>query len=259
MSSLPGKKPSSLLFAAMRGKIPNATKLAELALKLRLENEVNRADVIRANFSSLISELQVDSYNLYLERERAEGGKIIREYLEGQAGGNTSPDAVLGAAQESFNELDRFFLSLTQSRRSRAGTAFQEIMATMLTELGYAFEAQPVLKDSKPDFVLPSKAVYEMNAPDCIILTLKRTLRERWRQVPTEGSTGSGFFLATIDEKVPAAEIEKMKELNVRLVVPVKMKTTIYSRFANVISFEDFLEDHLDPSMKKWKKAGHFT
>lgn len=38
------------------------------------------------------------------------------------------------------------------------------------------------------------------NAPDATIFTIKGTLRERWRQIVTEGTRGLGFFLATIDE-----------------------------------------------------------
>lgn len=29
-----------------------------------------------------------------------------------------------------------------------------------------------------------------------------------------------------------------------------------YKNAINVVSFEDFLEDHLDPEIKKWKKHG---
>ena len=173
--------------------------------------------------------------------------------------GSTDVESALAIAEKSFHEWDRFFLSLTQSRRSRAGTAFQEIMSALMEKLGYPFEAQPVLTDSKPDYVMPSKTWYLHNASDCIILTLKRTLRERWRQVPTEGNSGSTFFLATIDAKVPPLELEKMKELNVRLVVPLTLKQVNYRSHPAVISFEDFFEDHLQPAIKRWTKAGAIT
>jgi len=45
------------------------------------------------------------------------------------------------------------------------------------------------------------------------------------------------------------------------LVVPSRLKTSIqqYAAAANVITFEDFLEDHLNPKMTKWKKQGDIT
>ena len=67
-----------------------------------------------------------------------------------------------------------------------------------------------------------------------------------------------GFFLATIDGKVSAAQIREMKGERIQLVVPSKLKEDVrqYATAANVITFEDFLEDYLDPKMTKWKKYG---
>ena len=64
------------------------------------------------------------------------------------------------------------------------------------------------------------------------------------------------YFLATIDPKVPHEELVKMKTLNVKLIVPLELKEMNYATAMNVISFEDFFEDYLDPAVKRWKKAG---
>jgi len=100
--------------------------------------------------------------------------------------------------------------------------------------------------------------LYKKNAQDAIVFTAKRTLRERWRQIVTEGAKGLGFFLATIDDKVSEAQIKEMKGARIHLAVPSKLRESVpqYAAAANVISFEDFLEDHLDPKMTKWKKHG---
>jgi hypothetical protein len=99
------------------------------------------------------------------------------------------------------------------------------------------------------------------NAQDAIIFTAKRTLRERWRQIVTEGAKELGFFLATIDEKVSEAQIREMKAERIHMVVPSRLKKSVpqYTEAANVITFEDFLEDHLDPKMTKWKKHGDIS
>jgi len=99
------------------------------------------------------------------------------------------------------------------------------------------------------------------NAQDAIVFTAKRTLRERWRQIVTEGAKGLGFFLATIDEKVSEAQIKEMKGARIQLVVPSQLKESVkqYTSAANVITFEDFLEDHLDTKMTKWKKQGDIS
>jgi hypothetical protein len=77
----------------------------------------------------------------------------------------------------------------------------------------------------------------------------------------TEGAKGLGFFLATIDEKVSKAQIGEMKAARIHMVVPTSLKKNVpqYTAAANVITFEDFLEDHLDPKMTKWKKHGDIS
>lgn len=90
---------------------------------------------------------------------------------------------------------------------------------------------------------------------DCIIFTVKRTLRERWRQIVTEGTRGKGFFLATIDEGVGINDLNAMKESRIYLVVPKRLKTSIatYKAALNVLSFENFFKLHLDPAMERWR------
>lgn len=96
---------------------------------------------------------------------------------------------------------------------------------------------------------------------DCIIFTVKRTLRERWRQIVTEGTRGLGFFLATIDERVSGNALDDMRRSRVYLVVPVRLKQdiAIYSAAVNVISFEEFFAHYLDPAMTRWRETSVIT
>ena len=45
------------------------------------------------------------------------------------------------------------------------------------------------------------------------------------------------------------------------MIVPSRLKESVaqYTAAANVVTFEDFLEDHLDPKMTKWKKQGDIS
>jgi hypothetical protein len=60
---------------------------------------------------------------------------------------------------------------------------------------------------------------------------------------------------------VSEAQIREMKAERIHMVVPSRLKKSIpqYTTAANVITFEDFLEDHLDPRMTKWKKQGDIS
>ena len=166
-------------------------------------------------------------------------------------------EGVITFLEGRLDDFDEFFLSVSQSRRSRAGSTFEDIIKELFKRLDYPFDEQQII-NGKPDFLMPGRAYYDRNAPDCIIFTVKRTLRERWRQIVTEGTRGRGFFLATIDEKVSENGLEDMKNNRIYLVMPAALKSKVahYKKAENVIAFEDFFEDYLDPAMKRWKKAG---
>jgi hypothetical protein len=122
-----------------------------------------------------------------------------------------------------------------------------------------SFTAQPIIDgNSQPDFVLPSIEYFRRNPPDAIIFTVKKTLRERWRQIVTEGTWGLGFFLATIDEKIADRDLEAMLESRIHIVVPTLIKTlrADYEAAVNVITFEHFFQYYLDPAMHRWRAAG---
>lgn len=74
----------------------------------------------------------------------------------------------------------------------------------------------------------------------------------------TEGSRGLGFFLATIDEKIAGRDLQEMHKSRIRLVVPARVKNCRddYEAAPNVITFENFFRDYLDPAMTRWKNEG---
>ena len=82
---------------------------------------------------------------------------------------------------------------------------------------------------------------------DALILSLKTTLRERWKQVPME-KFNCALFLATVDDRVSSDAIEDMRGLGIHLLVPEtlkKSKETCYGNKANVITFRDFFDEEI--------------
>lgn len=248
------KKIANSLFSEAKKAIPNSTELAFAALQ-NSKFETMPLEELKSSFSEAVSTLQIDAYNLYLQHEKQASEQAINTVFEPLISRANSNEQSLKIFASHFGVLDKFSLSLTQSRRSRAGTAFEVIVSELFSRLGYPYTAQPAIGGSTPDYVLPSTQWYQRYPSDSIIFTLKRTLRERWRQIVTESGSGK-FYLATIDEKVSAPGLEQMMKLNITLVVPVDVKSRKYSDKLNVISFEDFFEDHLDPAMARWSKAG---
>lgn len=141
-----------------------------------------------------------------------------------------------------------------QSRKARAGKAFEGIIRGLFKQCDYPFDENRVI-NGKPDFIMPSEDHFRAHAADCIIFTAKRTIRERWRQIVTEGTQGAAFFLASLDENVTTEQIGEMRKKKIYLVVPASMKaSTVYKHEPNVLSFEDFFADHLDPAVARWKR-----
>ncbi|MDE2341437.1 MAG: hypothetical protein KGL21_10300 [Alphaproteobacteria bacterium] len=52
------------------------------------------------------------------------------------------------------------------------------------------------------------------------------------------------------------AELTRMKERSVIVVVPKELKAEKYVGVLNVIGFEDFFAHHLDPAMNRWRANG---
>lgn len=248
------EKISIELFKVCKANIPTAIELAQKAINSSKFIELSTEE-IKQSFSEAVIDLQIEAYNLYLHAESVAAGKALHKIIRPMLHDNATAEDVFDFLENNFQVLDRFSLRLTQSRRSRAGTAFEVIVSELFDRLSYPYTAQPNISGSSPDYVLPNETWYHQYPADSIIFTLKRTLRERWRQIVIESSSGK-YYLATIDEAVSKPGLNQMMQRNVTLVVPSAIKLNKYSDALNVISFETFFDDHLDPAMLRWQKTG---
>jgi hypothetical protein len=147
-----------------------------------------------------------------------------------------------------FGALDQLFLSAAQTRKSRAGLSFEHHVKRLLVDGRVRHEAQVVFGGRRPDFVLPDVAsLRDKKRTDALILSLKTTLRERWKQLGLERKHGT-VFLATVDDRVSSQAIEEMARNDIMLVVPESLKTAkeaCYSNAKSVITFSDFFCDQI--------------
>jgi len=243
------------LFEIYKETMFSPTQVLEKAID-RTVPHTNTGSYTKKNFSQIIDQIGEEAYRIFLEEQEKSGRKAVKEYFRDIVPEGISRDKVLECVASSFKEFDRFFLSLAQSRKPRAGGTFELIIKKLFKKMNYPFAEQQVI-NGKPDFLMPGREHYDKHAMDCIIFTAKRTIRERWRQIVTEGTRGLGFFLATIDEKVTENQLGEMRRNRIYLVVSsdLKKKVLRYNKAVNVISFEEFFRDYLDPAMKRWKKA----
>lgn len=168
----------------------------------------------------------------------------------------TDPEAisisqVLMNIVTEFPHIDGILLSAAQTRKSRAGASFELHIERLLADGDIPHEVQVVADAKKrPDFVLPSFAAYMDPLRDrngALVLSVKTTLRERWKQVHGE-MRNCDLFLATVDESIAENAIQDMARQGIVLVVPESLKksdTTVYKSQTNVISFKSFFETEL--------------
>ena len=244
------------IFRAFGKKIPDNEGIIDEAFN-SLPTEQRSAQYIKDHFSSLVSQIEDNAHRIYRTHETSIGSEVLRDFFTVDGTQIPRPEALGNIIQASFGDLNGFFLSLSQSRRTRAGKAFEIIIRKLFKSLSYPFDEQIII-NGKPDFLLPGEAHYRRHATDCIIFTAKRTLRERWRQIVTEGTRGHGFFLATIDEDVSSNGLAEMNDNRIYLVTPDHIKSSIehYRSAPNVISFEAFFRQQLDPAMQRWRENG---
>ncbi|WP_440810950.1 type II restriction endonuclease [Pseudomonas syringae] len=179
-------------------------------------------------------------YSIYKQAElRYRAAQVARILLSG--GGDPVANLV-----RAFSELDSIFLSAAQTRKSRAGLSFEHHVARLFRDGRIRHEAQVVFGGRRPDFVLPDVRALNLKG-DALIVSLKTTLRERWKQLALEKPLGA-IFLATVDDRVSGEAIDEMHRNAISLVVPEslkKAKESAYDGYDNVITFKQFFDDEV--------------
>lgn len=182
-------------------------------------------------------------YSLYKKTEiRFRAAQVLRII-------STGTDLV-SAVVRSFPELDATFLSAAQTRKSRAGRSFEHHVARLFRDGNVRHEEQVILGSRRPDFVLPDVVTLRSSTRhfnDALIVSLKTTLRERWKQLSLERINGA-IFLTTVDDRVTAEAISDMADNGIHLMVPESLKKsneTCYENKANVITFRDFFDEEI--------------
>jgi hypothetical protein len=232
-------------------------QILEESIEKVLDNYKNDVNLIKENFDFIFREIENETYVLYLKYEEEFGRNALKLFAEYQIKNKiiNNLDDFLNQSGDYFNLFDRFYLSIAQSRKARSGQSFEIITKKLFKILGYPFSEQIII-NGKPDFLMPFEKHYRDNPMDCIIFTVKRTLRERWRQIISEGTRGLGFYLATIDQKITENQIREMLNHRIYIVCPKDIKIKYYINRINVISFNQFFKDHLDPAITRWKNNG---
>ena len=248
-------------FATERTAMPETLALADQARSAYLKKHARQnlnpfemespGDALR----EISRAIEWDLFREYQLRERAVG--MVRIVL-GDVPGRPAIATIIRALVDRLPEIDRYMLSAGQQRKARAGVSFEHHIERMLLDGKIPYGKQVIIQARKrPDFILPSFA--HLASPPAgrkkgLILSVKTTLRERWKQVERE-MHGRELFLGTVDENIAANAIEEMASMGINLVVPEhlkKSKETEYDGHKNVLSFKMFFGTVVGKRMTSW-------
>jgi hypothetical protein len=132
-----------------------------------------------------------------------------------------------------FYDVDDFFdysKSAQNRRKSRAGLALENHIEFLFQKNNIRYNRTPTTENrSKPDFLFPGIAEYKnpsFNIINLIMLGVKSTCKDRWRQVLTEANRINIKHLLTLESAISVNQTDEMKQNLLQLVVPQKIIST---------------------------------
>jgi hypothetical protein len=269
-----------------RQVIPQGAQLADEARQQVLRNlwkdiPPSRDEILR-NVNTLFCDFLDTEYVLYLQYEEQcalmaielalsehaqrhypKTSQLIRSTLSVLQDSTASSLEKLRVIADHLRLFYRLFeQSLAQGRMTRAGGSAQLHLIYLLEQLGYAgeFETQQVL-NGRVDFVFPSKRAWELDRQRCVLVSVKRSLRERYKQIFEElGITGGLTVYLVITQTLGEArkdltseKVDNIRKQNVYLVVRDAVKAEMFPNENSVLSFSQFITEELPVRRLLWR------
>jgi hypothetical protein len=135
--------------------------------------------------------------------------------------------------QQGFQAVDEFIaysLSVQNRRKSRMGLALQHHLAELFTHYRLRFMPQARTEgNNRPDFLFPGEVEYqdqEFDASLLVMLGVKSTSKDRWRQILTEADRIPSKHLCTLEAAISSRQTQEMQRQRLTLVVPAAVHET---------------------------------
>lgn len=127
---------------------------------------------------------------------------------------------------DSVDDFIEYSISIHNRRKSRMGYALQNHLAYLFSQYDLKYEAQAKTEGkNKPDFLFPGQSEYlnpEFDESLLIMLGVKSSCKERWRQILTEANRISHKHLLTLEQAISKDQTDEMVGQNVQLILPAQ-------------------------------------
>jgi len=251
---------------ARTGRLPNSQQIvAETFAQLGLMQGKAQPDQVRADFNHNLRlafdrTLKVlESYEAPIYGKIALGNFVKQrendvKRAERQLKSKSLGQIVSNLLEKWYPSLLQIFLSVSQSRKTRGGKDFELELSGLFDLAEIPFEMQR--SKDRVDFFLPSEAVFRTDRNKALIVSAKRTLRERWREVAAElyEIRSPNVYLATADDDISDEKVKGLTDHNVYLLLWDEIKKQKFSTHPKVIGFSEFVNDRLPAFEALWKR-----
>lgn len=230
-----------------------------------------------SNVDEVLCELLDTEYGLYLEHEAKALEQLLQvtlsdknrypntyalvsQALEILQQGTGSTQELTQIAQLLYPLYREVEQSFAQSRRSRAGGSAQYHVEFLLDQLGYkGLYAKQCALNGTVDFLFPSKEMWQKDRRRCTILSVKRSLRERYKQIFEELGLTRGLTIYLLvsetyeeaEKDITVSKVDSLNQQNVYLVVRERVKQRFQDK-ANVLGFNQFFCEELPRLKSSW-------
>ena len=260
----PRERMSKLMGRVRGDRLPSSERIVQETFdRLGLQPGTGTPEAIIAGFNEHLRSLwQETLHTLETYEEKAYATGIPEEFMKEFA--HDFEIAEREAAQRGFHRgftrlfgdlypwFRRAFLSISQSRMTRGGKDF-ELQIEGLLKLGNVpFHKQE--SKNRTDLILPSLELHQQNRTFSMVVSVKRTLRERWAEVAEEliNLRSPNVFLFTADENVNNGHVTGCKRYNINLVVWDSVKAARFSDEPIVLGYTEWAADRLTHLRSRW-------
>ena len=248
-----------------QGELPGSAAIVKETFERLgyVEGAISAEEVIK-RFNELLRTLWMETLvTLETHEDRVYAAGIPRELIkefpdqfsasEHVARSQGFQEGVTHLISQWYPYLRRVFLSVSQSRMQRGGKDFELQIEGLFALAGIPYQEQE--KQNRTDLILPNLEAYTRNRNVAAIVSVKRTLRERWAEVAEElfNLRSPNVFLFTADENVSTNHIERIcGRYNIYLVVWDSEKAAKFSDQPLVIGYTEWAVQLLAAMKQHW-------
>lgn len=162
---------------------------------------------------------------------------------------------VIGDALEILlDDIWKIMQSRSQSRKSRGGSDFELELQGMLDLCAVPYTPQAAKE--RTDLIIPSLTFFQHDRTKSIIVSAKRTLRERWKQVAEEllATRSPNVYLAVAEEvgEITKEKVDAIWKYNIHLLVWDDLKKNDFPNHPGVLGYSEFASVEIPTFQRHW-------